>query len=59
MPAPRLIPLNQATCPHCRGKETKRVGYAPEAEGSVWRCEGPECGKSFVVRALALVKKPG
>ena len=59
MPEQRLIPLNQATCPHCRGKVTKRVGFAPEVGGSVWRCEGSGCGKSFVVRALALVKKPG
>jgi ribosomal protein L37AE/L43A len=52
----RPVPLNAAVCPHCRKKETLRVGYSAEAKGSIWKCNASECGKTFVVAMLSLVK---
>jgi ribosomal protein L37AE/L43A len=56
---PRLVPLNPAVCPHCRKKETKRLGFSEGDKGSIWQCSATECGKTFTVPTLSLVKKPG
>jgi len=54
----KLVPLSAATCPHCRKKNTKRVGYDEERGGSLWQCGEEECKQRFIVPTLSLVKKP-
>ena len=50
----RLKPLNPATCPKCKTKNTKRVGYSESKRGSLWICS--DCKEGFIVPMLALKK---
>lgn len=54
----RLVPLNSATCPHCRQKKAMRVGYAEKQHGSLWQCTNEDCKKVFLIPTMALTRAP-
>jgi transposase-like protein len=49
-----LKPLNAATCPKCRSKNTCRGGYVKEHRGSAWKCH--DCGVEFIIPTMVLKK---
>ena len=55
----RLRPFSPATCPHCRKKETRRIGYSAQEKGSIWQCIAEGCKKLFTLPLLALTRKAG
>lgn len=48
-----------AVCPHCKSKQTKRLGFLQERKGSEWECLSAECGKTFIVPTLLFRKESG
>jgi transposase-like protein len=51
-----LNPLNAATCPKCKSKETMRGGYVKKYHGSAWKCRS--CAHVFIIKTLVLAKPP-